>query len=413
MNTLLNIQDKLNERKRNFLNFLRTEGLNLDSVNFLRYSVKDLGNSLGLAHETPEDEIDESSLEITRTITTPSTDRYGDIVIPRGCEKSIHKYLNNPQVFFGHKSFGLPIAHTSKLEVLDDKIRAVAKFNEETDEARTVWRFVTKGLMPGTSIGFLPVKAAILGSNKSEEEEEEEREKRRKEKTPEGEKVITFDHWFALKFLEWEMLEWSVVSIPANPDCVEGLTKYISDGVIEGQKIPFSISKSLEPFTLKAKIWSPGFDPIRSNYSGVLMLGQDELEFKDGVPQRLGDVSLTTTTVPNDNPVTVPLLEEGKNFQRKDDENLLLAEMKRHHQLEEEHWKVEEAHNQREEECLQKIYECLEKILAEHDPDAEDPPPPEKMTNEDVQKILEAIKPIQDSHNKLKDKFFSLTGSRV
>lgn len=288
---------------------LRREGLNMENANFLRYSVRELGDSALQSYSEGSDTVDgddESALTITRTITTPAIDRYGDIVLPRGCQASLHKYLSNPLVFFAHRSSELPIASCTDVQIFDNKIVAVAKFHEETDEARTIWRL--RKLLKATSIGFLPFKASIIGSNKDEEQELEERMKKRKEKTPDGEKVITFDPWCALRFLEWEMLEWSVVPVPANPECVESFQKILSDGKVEGQALPDSIRKSLSssvPTGKKGRVWVHGFDPEKESHTGLVSLGGHELEFDAGKITKIDGYAFVPSADPGD-PVPDP-----------------------------------------------------------------------------------------------------------
>lgn len=302
-NTWSDYKDFLEKRKSGFLGRLRSGGVDLSSAQFLRESVRTIGEGvLALDSEgTSTDSDDEENLTITRTITTPAVDRYGDIVIPRGCMGSLPKYRKNPQVFFAHKSNELPIATAIDIQVSDTNIISTAKFHEETEEARVIWRL--RKLLKSTSIGFLPVKASVIGSNKSEEEKEDEYRKNRKEKTPEGEKIVKFDSWFALRFLEWELIEWSVVPIPANPECCDSLQKFLSDGVVEGEKIPLSISKSLEPFKHKARVWVHGFEPEKTKHSGMVTCGEHELEFKDGKIVKCDSVSISSDL---DQPIPVP-----------------------------------------------------------------------------------------------------------
>jgi phage head maturation protease len=311
------IADLLQERRTSFFHQLRTRGLDAGSASFLRGSVRLLGdNLLSLDNDDTEPEVDTEKLIISRTITTPRKDRYGDIVVPLGCQAHLHNYLVNPQVFFGHQSADKPIARTIDLQILEDKVRAKAQFHEETEEARVVFRLAAKGWLPGTSIGFLPVRAAIIGSNKTDEEIAEEQKKRRTAKTDDGEKIIDFDAWMALRFLEWDLLEWSVVSVPANPDCVEGITQVLSAGQIEGEKIPVSIRKSLEPYALKSRVWCHGFDPTKVNYSGTLLLGEEELEYQDGKMIRIGEFRLVKEEEPQEekppvDPQSVPSLQQS------------------------------------------------------------------------------------------------------
>ncbi len=300
-----NVYDLLSKRRDAFTSHLRREGLNLPSAEVLRNTVTRLGESTTLAYSdsaAPEPEIDERAMTSSHLITTPAEDRYGDKVMPRGLEPHVANYLKNPVVFFGHKSYDLPIALSSPPQISEAGIRAVAKYHGDTAESTCVFGLVAKKILRATSIGFLPVKAAILRNDNIDEEGKETRPK----KTPDGEKVVYFDPWFSLKFLEWEMLEWSIVSVPANPECVDSLTSFLSKGSVDGEKIPSSIRKSLEPFTLRARVWSPGFNPQSQKYSGVMLLGDKEIEYKNGELTRLGEISLVQSAVDEEPAATFP-----------------------------------------------------------------------------------------------------------
>ncbi|HEX2973043.1 MAG TPA: hypothetical protein VHP11_11965, partial [Tepidisphaeraceae bacterium] len=105
LTSFTSIQEFLRERREKFFQDLRQKGLNLESAAGLRGSVRLLGeNLLSLDNDDTEPEVDTEKLCITRTITTPRKDRYGDVVLPMGYKTHLANYLANPQVFFGHKS---------------------------------------------------------------------------------------------------------------------------------------------------------------------------------------------------------------------------------------------------------------------------------------------------------------------
>lgn len=312
------IFDYVAERRRRFYEDMRTRGVDLPSAQLLRGSVYKLSDStLALDQQGADLEVDPDSRSATFTITTPREDRYGDVVVPKGCLTHLTNYLKNPQVFFSHRSTDFPIASCRDasgqvhLDVSDDKVRARAFFNEETEVARVTWSMVAKGLLRATSVGFLPVKGSVIGSNKTEEEREEEYRANRKRKTDDGEKVIDFGAWMPLRFLEWDLLEFSVVPVPANPDCVDSLSMFLSRGEIEGDKIPLSVRRALEPYALKARVWAHGFDPTKVSFTGTLKMGDSELEYKEGRLHRIDAVPLTAPSPlpPEDNKsMTAPTL---------------------------------------------------------------------------------------------------------
>jgi hypothetical protein len=269
------------------------------------------------------------------------------------------------------------------------------------------------------------------------DEELLEARKRRKEETPDGEKVVYFDGWMPLRFLEWELLEWSVVSVPANPECVEGISKCLSDGCVEGEPIPVSLRKSLEPYALRAKIWSPGFDPQKVKYSGVLMLGQEEMEFEEGALKRIGEFKVgggeetpDPAGLPPEEgeapPVSVyealtneapgPALLRVEDFgqtKEADQEDVLirelLEEMRRHHA-------VEEAHQAKEEAFQNEVCGYLKEICSHVCPAQGEEPksaPASDIPPDQMKSLLEHLTKLSSRQEALGEKFFSLTGRKV
>lgn len=445
------IRQFVRERRLAFTEQLRSAGLDEKSAGFLRYSARELGGHLILDEDDTDASFDESKLQASFTISTPREDRYGDVIVPRGCLPHIRNFERNPRVFFGHRSFDMPIANSTVPEVTDVGLRATATFHEETVEARNVWRLLLKGYLRATSIGFLPVKASIIGSNRDEDELIEERLKKRKERTEDGEKVLSFEPWMPLRFLEWDLLEWSVVSVPANPDCCEGLTKCLSDGRIEGEVLSPLIARSLQPFALRARVWSHGFDPAKAQFSGVLMLGGEEAEYHEGRLKRLGSFEFPDPETPtNGSPSEVPAAEgesrdltpaadsdlrpansdeeeknggeEGEDESEDEDCELLTkllscleglhAELARHHV-------VEEASQKEDTQLLTRLTFAMEELLSRHDPDAKaspevpaaDPAVPEPDSR--WAEVAEAIRLLSEGQKRLNNGLFTLTGEEV
>ena len=261
----------------------------------LRHSVRVLSDAgavtLALGSPSNEVAIDEAMMAATFTVSTPRKDRMGDVVVPRGCLPHLDNYRKNPRVFFAHKSSDFTIGSARDpqtgelaLQVHDDKIVSTCYFHGETAESECVFRLVKRKELQATSIGFLPVLASII---KDDDEDDKPR------KTEGGERVVDFGSmWMSLRFLEWDLTEWSVVPVPANPDACEALSATLSRGHVEGERIPLSLKKALEPFRLKARVWSPGFNPESQGFTGTLALGESEVEYKAGKLVRIDAVSL-------------------------------------------------------------------------------------------------------------------------
>jgi len=122
-------------------------------------------------------------------------------------------YRKNPTVLFGHDDgagsmFGpgsraLPIARSSDEMVQGDRTTAIAHFDMEDDFARQVLGKIQRGLISSTSVRWLPTKTRV--------------EKMRGEDGKDS-NVLVFERQ--------ELLEWSFVSIPADP----GATVMREDG---------------------------------------------------------------------------------------------------------------------------------------------------------------------------------------
>lgn len=143
-------------------------------------------------------------------ITDETVDRYGDIVRANG--GVYDNYLNNPIVLMHHISHGgdLPVAKCINLEVVELKVIATVEF--DTDEiSQEVLRKIKGGFLNCVSIGFCPI------------EYEENKETR------------------GMIFNTWELLEFSFVKIPANPNA--GRVKHFKPGLPkESPKITLSLN---------------------------------------------------------------------------------------------------------------------------------------------------------------------------
>jgi HK97 family phage prohead protease len=180
-------------------------------------------------------------------ITTKSEDRHGDVVKSHGCDGRLDRYVKNPVVFFGHKSYGLPIGSAvdakgaCALHFTRDGLVSPVKFHLKTQESEDVCRLVEAGELRAASIGFIPIRAKRFYRRDDDSDD-----------APKNE--VKFEPYVRFVFEEWELLEWSVVSVPANPDCV---ALRLSKG-FGGRALAPAVAKYLEPFAAPSKAWSAG-----------------------------------------------------------------------------------------------------------------------------------------------------------
>ncbi len=111
-------------------------------------------------------------------ITTSDLDRYQEVISMDGWE--LDHYLKNPVVLWGHDHFTLPVGVTQRLYKEDGKLIAEGKFAPHA-HAQEIRRLYDAGVIRASSVGFL-------------------------EKERQG-NLIT----------RAELIEWSFVSVPANP----------------------------------------------------------------------------------------------------------------------------------------------------------------------------------------------------
>jgi hypothetical protein len=125
---------------------------------------------------------------------------------PDGCDYS--GYRKNPVVFFGHRSRELPIAKNEKIIIGNSGVLAVTKF-DTSDFAKEIFRLNAEGFLNSWSIGFVPkkIKSQKLKVNDKEQD--------------------------YLCIEEWELLEYSSVPIPANPDAVNLMLKEVKSDKIK------------------------------------------------------------------------------------------------------------------------------------------------------------------------------------
>jgi len=135
------------------------------------------------------------------TISTDAVDREQDKIAVAGWD--LKNYKQNPVVLWGHDASRLPIGRAFDVKVEDGALKASVEFiPQDTPEggmfAESVYRLARGGFIAATSVGFRPVKwdytrDAARGA----------------------------DDWFpGIDFEEQELVELSIVTVPANPEAL-------------------------------------------------------------------------------------------------------------------------------------------------------------------------------------------------
>ena len=143
------------------------------------------------------------------TLSDNSVDRYGDVIEASGW--NLTNFKSNPIALFNHNA-GAPIGRWKNLRVDGNRLvgtldLANAGTSPRIDEIRSL---AEQGILRAVSVGFLSIKEELMD--------------------PED------DPWFpehGIHFLKQELLETSLVSIPANPNAVQmAKSLHVSDATM-------------------------------------------------------------------------------------------------------------------------------------------------------------------------------------
>ena len=137
---------------------------------------------------TKVEDINDEDRIITFVLSTESEDRDGDIIKAEGWV--LDNYLKNPVVLFAHKYDELPVAKALRVWVENGQLKATAKFATEKENplAENIYQLYKNGYMNAVSVGFVPIEY---------------------EETVSG-----------YNYLKQELLEFSCVPVPANPEAL-------------------------------------------------------------------------------------------------------------------------------------------------------------------------------------------------
>jgi HK97 family phage prohead protease len=136
---------------------------------------------------------DDVSRSFTFTISSATPDRMGDTVAVEGWK--LENYKRNPVVLWGHDGTMLPVGRATRVWVQGGKLKATAELAPASvsQYAERVRSMIAGGWLNATSVGFAPTKFKFSDDKKRP---------------------------YGIDFLEQELLEFSIVSIPANPDAL-------------------------------------------------------------------------------------------------------------------------------------------------------------------------------------------------
>lgn len=142
-------------------------------------------------------EVDDSERTITAVISTNAVDRDGEVLMPKGAD--FEKYLKNPVVLWAHQHTDTPIGRSMWIKRGRDRITAKVKV-ATTPKADEIYQLFKGGFLNAFSVGFVP-------NNWRE---------------PKADEIKQHPEWSATKRVcdSWELLEFSAVPVPANPEAL-------------------------------------------------------------------------------------------------------------------------------------------------------------------------------------------------
>lgn len=138
--------------------------------------------------------IDTTTRRIDFIISTETVDRYGDIIRVKGW--NLKPYKANPVVLFGHQNREPPVAKAIRVWKEDGALRATAEFMSEelSPFAHSIFRMYEERFLRATSVGFMPREYEYIQDDEG--------------------------HITGYDFVKSELLEFSAVPVPANPEAL-------------------------------------------------------------------------------------------------------------------------------------------------------------------------------------------------
>jgi HK97 family phage prohead protease len=147
--------------------------------------------------------------DVEAYVSTEGVDRMGDIIKAKGWQLDAYRKSGSP-VLFGHDQ-DKHIGNAVELEVQRKGLWSVTRFHEKTQMSREAAILARERLMPGWSVGFQPVDK------------------------PEDRMVD--GKFMGYIYTKQELLEYSLVSVPANPEAVSKAFDMVRRGLINDEMI--------------------------------------------------------------------------------------------------------------------------------------------------------------------------------
>ncbi len=150
------------------------------------------------------------------TITTQTVDRHGDTVAAAGWQTA--NFMKNPVVLFAHDYDAPPVAKCLSLASENGKLVADVEWMQEGlyPFGDTIRGMVKEGFLSAVSVGFIALDWQHPGKDQAEAD---------------GRSEWDYD------FTKQELLEFSIVPVPANPECLVVARSIVAAGAEETKEV--------------------------------------------------------------------------------------------------------------------------------------------------------------------------------
>ena len=200
------------------------------------------------------------------TISKEVVDRDGDILVAEGVDFS--NYMKNP-VFCGfHNTRDFPLGKVTKFWVEGNSVKADVYFptieelssdlNNVSEKAKLVdftYNCYKTGMLNAVSVGFIAKSYEPIKETGG------------------------------VKVLEWELLEFSAVAVPANQDAIAQAVKSFGDENAKGMIDPIERIKVLEGQIAEChktmKEQAEKLEKVNSDLDGIVLDDEKEITFED------------------------------------------------------------------------------------------------------------------------------------
>ena len=180
------------------------------------------------------------------TISTAMPDRESDVVMQDGWD--LAAFLANPVVLYGHDQHDYPIGRALDVAVEGGALKATVEFVPAGvplagPRAEAVYQLCLGGYLAATSVGFRPLNWNV----------------------PQGESARGDEWWPGVDYLRCELVEFSVVAVPCNPESL----------IEPGQLV---VLPSPEPLVEQPLAVVATFDPAKAEAAAIFKAKWDEVK---------------------------------------------------------------------------------------------------------------------------------------